>query len=128
MIESRIVAVDHVHLEASPEACENLRWFYGELAGLTDLQPDEWQGELLRFKSERIELRIRLTPEPRLEQIAHTATILVDSLDLACEQLLERRIAFDRLSNVAFTDRRISLLDPGGNRVAFKQRWPFGMI
>lgn len=128
MIESRIVAVDHVHLEASPEACENLRWFYGELTGLTDLQPKEWQGELLRFKSERIELRIRLTQMPRLEQIAHAATILVVSLDETCALLDDRRLPFDRLSSVAFSDRRISLLDPGGNRVALKQFHPFGLI
>jgi hypothetical protein len=116
--------VDHVHLEAPPGLNEDLTWFYGEVAELDflgDVAPDAGR---LCFKSEQIELRIRIKAEPRIEPIGCNVVILVPSMDAALGRLDERKRLYQRLSGLAFTDRRLGLLDPAGNRIELKQEWP----
>ncbi len=119
---ARIEAVDHVRLEASVASAEELRWFYGELLGLPAVAGSVVDG--LRFRSDRLHLHIRLCHEPLVEPIAVRAVLLVPSLSAAAEVLTQREISFQRVSGLDATDRRLSLLDPGGNRVELKQAWP----
>jgi len=128
MFESRIVAVDHVTLEALPEAENDLRWFYGELATLDELAGAAEPGRRMVFKSLRIELRIQLRQEPKVDPIDCRVAVRVPSLDDVIELLTERKIEFQPISGLRWTDRRISLLDPGGNRVELRQDWPLVVL
>jgi catechol 2,3-dioxygenase-like lactoylglutathione lyase family enzyme len=53
-------------------------------------------------------------------------TIAVPSLAEAVQRLDERSVAYERLTGILFTDRRLQVLDPAGNRVEFKQEWGLG--
>jgi extradiol dioxygenase family protein len=119
---ARIEAVEQVQLEASVTRADELRWFYGELLGLTAVAGPTTDG--LRFRSDRLFLHIRLSHHPQLEPIAVRAVLLVPSLAAAAESLAQREIPFVRMSGLNATERRLSLLDPGGNRVELKQAWP----
>lgn len=123
MFESRIVAVDHVNLEAPVATEEEIRWFYGEVGLLDEVQAVSTT-ERLVFKSARIELRVRLREHPRVEAIDCRVAILVPSLSEATDLLDDRKVPYESHSGIRWTDRRISLLDPGGNRVEFHQYWP----
>ncbi|HEY3246589.1 MAG TPA: VOC family protein [Phycisphaerae bacterium] len=126
---AHVQAVDNVHLEAPPQCADDLRWFYADLVGLECVEEAlAGAGSILRFRSERIELHLRLTPEPQLEPVACRAVLLVPSLAAAAERLSERKIAFVRINGIQYTDRRLSLLDPGGNRIELKQAWLYGML
>ncbi len=119
---SRIRAIDRVRLEASPEVVDGLRWFYGEVAGLeADLASSPGR---LCFKSGRIELTINLVDRPKIERIARVATISVRSLAEVGEMLDEAGVPYDRSRGLSYTDRRIWVHDPAGNRVELKQEWP----
>lgn len=121
---NRILAVDHVHLEAPLGCEEELRWFYGELAGLDEQPPEGDDGTLLRFRDAEWEVRITLTAEPKTEATAERVTLAVASLFEAKEMLIERKIRFEQISGTTWTDRRLSVLDPAGNRVGIKRYWP----
>ncbi len=126
MGESRIQAIDDVHLEAPPGIEESLRWFYGTVAGLEELDCDPGDGSSLCFKSERIGLRIRLVDSPQISSTPLRLTINVVSIDNVAERLDGRRWQYALLRGIMFTDRRIETLDPAGNRVALKRHWPTG--
>ena len=138
MRESRIVAVDHVNLEAPLGVEELVRWFYADLCGLDPVgkssvgeadeggDPDGGAGEgiELRFRSEQLEVRIRIRRRPRIESVACRLTIRVEDLHETREQLEERRIPYEALTGVTYSDRRIAVLDPAGNRIELKHGWP----
>ena len=128
MEPSRILAVDHVNLEAPPGLDDELRWFYGEVAVLEERTEDPAECRLLCFKSERIELRIHLVDAPQIDPVAYRVTIAVPSLDEAAEHLVDRRRHFVRLSGLLFSDRRLDTLDPAGNRVMLKQYYASGSL
>lgn len=128
MLESRIVAVDHVILEAPLEAENELRWFYGELATLDEVGSAAEGGGRIVFKSLRIELRIHLRENPKIDPIDCRLAVRVPSLEEVIELLDERKIEFETLSGLRWTDRRITLFDPGGNRVELLQDWPLVVL
>lgn len=128
MNESRIQAVDHVHLQAGLGLEQELTWFYGEVALLEPLPPDPLFPGRIRFRSHRLELRISLCERPLVEAVACRLTVRVPSLEDTASVLDERSMAFERLTGTMWTDRRLEVLDPGGNRVAFKQEWPFAPL
>jgi hypothetical protein len=119
---SRILAVEHVHLEAPFGREDELRWFYGQVAKLEELAAGEGSFPL-RFRSEAIELRIQLLQAPRIDPIAVRVTIAVPALAAACELLEERRIEYQRVTGITHTDRRMQVPDPAGNLVELKQDW-----
>ncbi len=121
MNPSRIQAVDTVHLESLPEYEAELKWFYGELADLPELTYERLGVAYVAFKSEQIELLIRLCPDPRIDGRCLRVTIAVTSLEWVEDQLLERSCAFQRISGIARSDRSIDMLDPAGNRVRLRQ-------
>ncbi len=134
MKESRIVAVDHVCLEALLGLDDELMWFYselldldvvvGNLTGVASGIDDTW----LRFRSGRIELRFRIVDDPDIDAVDCCATILVPSLLAVQEVLNERRVRYHRFTGMVYSDRRIGLLDPAGNRVELKQQWPYSPV
>lgn len=126
MKPSRIQAVDHVNLEAPIRLAEDVRQFYMEIALLDEVPCSDADPPWLCFISERIELRVALLDTPQIEPVACRVTIAVSSLAEAAELLEERRVPFESLSGLSFTDRRLETHDPAGNRVALKQAWPGG--
>ena len=125
MRESRIVAVEHVELETFAGREAELRWFYTELVGLKEVEQPLPAPPRLRFRSANIELCYALVSAPRLEDTAHRVTLLVDSLWEAREMLDSARMAYTPITGMAYTDRMLSLLDTGGNRVALRQAWRY---
>ena len=121
MRPSRIQAVEHVDLQARLGTEEELRWFYGELAGLEELCSNDADFPRLRFKSEHIEIRLRMWPDLEIDPIPCRVTILVPVLAELCEALTERSGDYESVSGIAWTDRKIQALDPAGNRIVFKQ-------
>jgi hypothetical protein len=103
---SRINAVAHVHREAPRGVEEALRWFYGQVAELEEVAPDEPARYPLVFRSEQIELRFRFVDAPAIGSIEATLTLAVPSLARACEMLSERRVPLERITGTAYTDRR----------------------
>jgi len=125
MIESRIVAVDHVTLEAASEVEEDMRWFYGKLATLDEVVSGGIGGERIVFKSARIELRIVFVLEPHVDPIDNRVAILVPSLKAVTDELDDRRMGFETVSGLSWPDRRIAVHDPAGHRVEFREYWPY---
>lgn len=126
MKQSRIQAVDHVNLEAHMRLADDVRRFYTEIAMLDEVHSSETDPPRLCFKSERIELRVALVDKPWIEPVACRVMITVPSLEDTAELLEECGIPYEPLSGLSFTDRRLELHDPAGNRVALKQAWPGG--
>lgn len=123
MQHSRIQAVDHVTLEGRPGDEAALQWFYGEVAKLDPVPGDGRPQTMLCFRSCRLELRVRIVEEPDIDPIASRAVIAVPSLEEAVEQLEERKVPYERLTGLAYTDRRIAVRDVAGNRIELKQEW-----
>jgi catechol 2,3-dioxygenase-like lactoylglutathione lyase family enzyme len=123
MRESRILAVAHVELQTHAGREEALRWFYNELIGLEVVDEPSHTPPRLRFRSAELELRYSFVPAPNIDEIAHRVTLLVGSLRAARKALEQARMAYTPITGTAFTDRFLSLVDPGGNRVAVRQTW-----
>lgn len=123
MRESRIVAVDHVELQTRAGHEEALLWFYNELIGLDVVHEPSREPPRVRFRSAELELRYTFLPEPKIEETANRATLLVGSLLDARKALDQAGMAYTPITGMAFTDRALSLIDPGGNRVAIRQSW-----
>ena len=125
---NRIRAIDHVRLEAPCGIEAALRWFYGDIGGLEPASSELEVVGRLCFKSGRLELLIDLLERPRIDPVATRLTILVPSLEEAAAVLDEHSVRYQRISGVMFTDRRLAMLDPAGNRVELKQEWPYAPI
>jgi hypothetical protein len=126
MGDSRIQAVEHVHMEARPELAEDLRWFYGILGTLPETRDSGVEG-VLRFRSAQIELRIRLLPDaPEVDPVPARLTLAVPSLEEARRELEERHWPFEEEKGLSYTERRLIALDPMGHRITFKREWRYG--
>ena len=125
MRHSRIQAVEHVVREAAIGLEEALRWFYVEVAGLDEVVAADDVGDLLRFRSAQLEVRLRLVSNPSQEQHAFPIVIGIPSLEDASELLRERSVAFETVSGISWPDRRLATSDPAGNRVELKREWPY---
>jgi hypothetical protein len=130
MRSSRIRAVDHVVREAAIGLEEALRWFYIDVAGLDEIDPNRDRNSddcdsTLRFRTSLQEVKIRLVPNPVVESAGFPIVIAVPSLEEAAEMLEERSVAFETLSGISWPDRRLSTSDPAGNRVELKRDWPY---
>jgi len=113
-----------VHIESPNGLEQSLRWFYGELGQLDEVEYSLPDGQRICFKSARIELRIRLTENPEIIQTRCRVTLAVTSLDEVENQLIEKLVEYEPMTGLMGSDRRIGTYDPAGNRVEFKQEWP----
>jgi hypothetical protein len=128
MLESRIVAVDHVTLESGVEVEEAMRWFYGELVALDEVAGSYVPGRRLVFRSARIELRVAFVAEPHIDPIDSRVAILVPSLKDVTDVLDDRKVPFEPISGLRWSDRRIAVHDPAGHRIELRQYWPFFVL
>ena len=107
-----------------PETADKLRWFYTEVGGLDEVPGEDGDEPRLRFRSERIELQIHLLENPEMDWAGPPVTLAVDSLEETAELLDETKTPYQLLTGVLWTDRRLAVNDPAGNRVELKQHWP----
>ena len=128
MSDSRIHAVDHVHIEAGKGQEDELDWFYGDVGGLERLPDSTGPPTRMRFRSAELELRIDLVDRPRVEGVGCRVTLLATSLEETMAAFDERAIGYVWLRDLMWTSRRIEVHDPAGNRVAFKQEWPYAPL
>lgn len=124
MDPSRIQAIDHVNLEAPAGSEDKLAWFYTQVGGLEQVADRGEEARRLCFRSARLEVRIRIVDNPKIDPIACRLTLVVRSLAEAAELLEERSVRYVRLSGLWSTDQRLGTLDPVGHRVELKQEWP----
>ena len=105
MRPSRIQAVEHADLQARLGTEEELRWFYGELAGLEELCSNDADFPRLRFKSEHIEIRLRMWPDLEIDpiEIRNTPDLWQDKYDdmltgIIMRRELEARLEFSAIA------------------------------
>jgi hypothetical protein len=124
----RVEAVEHVHLQARPEVADQVIWFYGELCLLKWAGAEldvKWQdGDSLTFRADKLELRVELVKDPDVDPTYRRVTLLLPDLEEAKSMMADHRYPFVTVSGINYTDRRLTLLDPAGNRVELKQAWP----
>ena len=128
MRESRIQAVDHVHLQAPPCLAEDVHWFYTEVGALeTVAGPGDGAARLV-YRSERIELRVALQAAVVVDSVPRRVTLAVPSLELALERLAERCMPYEWQRGLAFSERHVVVLDPARHRVLLKQDTATGLL
>jgi catechol 2,3-dioxygenase-like lactoylglutathione lyase family enzyme len=121
----RLVAVNHVELEAPPDLADAMTWFYGDLLQLAQIRTnDESTTNVLRFRSDRLELRVTLTDDPKIESVDRRACVEVPSIEDVAAILEDRKYEFSWHRGLQLTDRSLELLDPAGNRVEVRRHWP----
>jgi hypothetical protein len=121
MLPSRIVAVDDVHRQAPLGIDDRIRWFYANI-GCLDEAPAAEPGWIV-FRSARIELRIELTANPKIESAGFPVVLAIPSLEAATEMLNEESWAFEKLTGTTWADDCLATLDPAGNRVELRREW-----
>jgi len=124
---SRINALERITLQAPPGTEEGLTWFYRDILELTPDSVVTGAG-LLCFRSAGVELRIEIRPHARVERLRRRAVIAVPSLPAVAAVLGKQGIAFHPTRGLCWSDQRLALLDPGGNRIELKQQWPEGLF
>lgn len=119
MLVSRILAIDDVCLMACEVGVEQLHWFYGDLLGLMFL-PSESDEERLAFCGyPRSGPRVHLGLNRRIENRRLRRQLLVEvpSLFDLAEILKENGMYLIWSRGWSFYDRRLTTLDPAGNRI-----------
>lgn len=127
MRPSQIIAIARVRLEGPVAARERLIWFYRDLVGLVFIE-DMLNPSVLRFQSAQLDLHIELSDRPKIDPSCRRALLSVRSLEATATVLDEEGVAYQPLSGWTWSDRRLALLDPGGNRVELKQEWRRGVF
>jgi len=117
----RIHAINNVRLEAKPGTEPQLHFFYVDVLGM---EPAEGEPGMVLFQTQRMQVRILLTPEAQPSPMRRRLVLEVPSLERMQEQLEELEIEYEWYHGLAYTDQRIFLLDPADNRVELKQVWP----
>jgi catechol 2,3-dioxygenase-like lactoylglutathione lyase family enzyme len=118
----RIHAIAHVHVQAKPGLEHRLRWFYAEVLGLEAADGEE---ETLCFRTKVLEFRVAITEKAQPSPMRRRLVLEIASLNEMRTKLEEIGLEYEWYEGMAFTDRRIYLLDPAGNRVELKQVWGF---
>lgn len=115
----RILAIDDVHLWSPSAAVKETRGFYVDLLGFDPL-PADTGGEAMRFRGwprSGPKLVIRLGTDPATAPARRHVLIQVADLVECAATLGERGICFEEVHGWSFHDRRLTMLDPAGNRV-----------
>ena len=87
------------------------------------MEPAEGERGMVLFQTQRMQVRILLTPEAQPSPMRRRLVLEVPSLERAQEQLEELGIEYEWYHGLTYTDQRIYLLDPADNRVELKQVW-----
>lgn len=114
----RILAIRDVRLIASPTVSTEVESFYTQRLRLERVRPPEPDLFMFRgYPASGPRLLIRLTDDPPRGETRRVATLQVGSLKDVVEQLTEVGWDFEFTHGLSFFDRRVSMLDPAGNRL-----------
>lgn len=123
--DHRLSAVSNIELQASPGIDSDLVWFYADVAGLTPVDaPSDAETHVLRFKSDRLEIRITIVENPAIESVDDRVTLIAPDLEQVAHALAKRKHPYHWFRGLRFTDQALILLDPAGNRIRIRRRWP----
>lgn len=112
----RILAIDDVRLTAPPGAFDGIRSLYVELLGLEEVTAEAAGVLVLRgLPRSGPRLIVELLEQVADKPMRRQAVLQVKTLTPYADVLTERRIPFEWSSGWFFFDRRLGLLDPGGN-------------
>jgi catechol 2,3-dioxygenase-like lactoylglutathione lyase family enzyme len=117
----RIHAISDLRIEATPGLEGQLEFFYVDVLGLERVEDEPG---MVCFETQRMRVRVLLTPEAQPSPIRRRAVIQVPSLERMRARLEEMGIQYEWYDGLAFTDQRIFVLDPADNRIELKQEWP----
>lgn len=120
----RIHAISDVRIEAPPGREEVLRKLYRDLLGLCEAQPPPELAPALAFEAHGRRLNVRILREAMASPMRRRLLIEVDSLEQAAERLWRSGFSCELMLGMGIGDRRVVLLDPGGNRVELKEVRP----
>lgn len=123
----KLLAIDDVHLTARLEARQRLSEFYVGLLGFEQL-PDQAGAPQITLRGlprAGPRLVISLTADLPDKPPRTQALIQVPSLRSCADALAERRIEYVWSTGWFFYDRRLTLLDPGGNRIELVASHPW---
>jgi catechol 2,3-dioxygenase-like lactoylglutathione lyase family enzyme len=115
----RILAIDDVHLWSPPAAMEETQDFYVDLLGF-DVLPRDGSGQAVRFRGRPRsgpKLVISLGVAPESTPARRQVLIQVADLTGFAASLGERGVSYEEVQGWSFYDRRLTMLDPAGNRV-----------
>jgi hypothetical protein len=118
----RIQAINDVRIEAKPSDQGDMHFFYVEILGLEAVNDEPG---MLCFQTERLSVRVLLTPEAQPSPMRRRLILEIPSLHAMAEKLAELGFEAEWYRGLRLTDQRLFVLDPAGNRVELKQTWPF---
>lgn len=123
----RILAIDDVHLTAAPAQREDVFAFYTEVIGLDPLESASSEETVVfrAFPRSGPRLIVRLTHESGERPPRRALLVQVASLTDLAESLTERRTQFEWSRGWFWCDRRLSVVDPGGNWVELVMSHPW---
>jgi len=114
-----LLAIGDVHLATPPSAAAEVIAFYSELIGFEQVT-DESSGPEVTFRGwphSGPRLIVHVSKEPAARSLGRQVLIRTASLTDLADELSERRIRFVWSRGWSFYDRRLTAVDPGGNRV-----------
>jgi len=115
----RILAIQDVHLRASPEVSAPLVEFYQEVVGLRPVDPPPGQ-DVLGFRGVEAagpRLIVVLAADAPPPPVQRAVLVQVGSLAACTEACRDRRLAYEIAQGWSFYDRRLFVEDPAGHRV-----------
>ena len=115
-------AIRDVRVEAKPGLEGDLHFFYVEMLGL---EPSEGEPGMLHFCTDKLRLRVLLTPEAQPSPMRRRLVLEIPSLGRMADKLEEEGIPHEWYRGLTLTDQRIFVLDPADHRVDLQQAWPF---
>lgn len=124
MRRTEVIAINPVVMEAHPDRAERLAWFYVHMVGLRARTPSHGHDDTFEFDADLGQLRIHLKPDARTSPNARKALVAVPNLPAVAARLSKSHLPFNTIRDFCFTGRKLSLLDPGGNRLELQQHWP----
>lgn len=122
----RLLAIDDVRLAAPPDLAAPIADFYTSIVGLKMLDPRPEDPVLVfrGYSPVKPRLRVELTDRP-VPELRGYVQVHVTSLDSVHEVAIERGVEAIATQHLSYFDRRLTLLDPAGNRVELVMHHPF---
>jgi len=121
----RLLAVGPVTIDAQWRLRAETEQFYAVLIGLgwpqVVVEPSGWG--LLAFDLDGPDLRVRLTRRPRIWANRPRVVIEIPDLHGLCCRLRAEDVPYQFMHGWCWTDQRIGLWDPSGNRLEVKRLW-----
>jgi len=114
----RLIAIDDVRLAAPPDLATQVAEFYTTVIGLRIVAPRPEEPTLIfrGYSAVKPRLVVELTAEPQAS-LRGLVQVQVASLEPAQEKVVKRGLEAWSTQNLSFFDRRLTILDPAGNRV-----------